>query len=174
MRTRRTYTRHTQRAARPWKYAALISIICTIIAAAGILVGYLRGQLLWGLVLMLPLVGYEAYRTAGDTTRWASWAMLILLIASIILVWFNINLDLGKILGTTTTMVAGQTVPLGDVKMVMPALMGVCALILLIRTRGRYTKFMALVIFIASVVLVYQINPSAVSSLIRQGLNRLR
>lgn len=166
-------TRHTQHAARPWKYAGLISVFVILIAAAGLIIGYLRGQIVWGIILMLPLVGYEVYRTAGETTRWASWAMLVLLIGSIVLIWFDINLDLSKILGTDSTIVAGQTVPLGDVKVVMPTLLGVCALILLIRTRGRYTRFLAGAIFIAAVVIVYQIDPIAVRSLIRQGLDRL-
>lgn len=166
-------TRTTQHGAKPWKYATLISIVVTVIAVIGLVLAFITGKVLWGIVLLLPTVAYEAYRTAGETTRWASWAMLILLVATVVLVVFGINYDLRALLGQQQTTVAGQVIPLGDVKMVMPALMGVCALILLIRTRGRYTKWLALVIFVAAVVIVYQIDPVAMRELLRQGLSRI-
>lgn len=100
--------------------------------------------------------------------------MLILLLGSIALVVFNINYDLRNLLGQQQRTEAGQTIPLGDVKMVMPALMGVFALILLIRTRGRFTKWLALVIFVAAVVIVYLIDPEAMRELLRQGLSRIK
>lgn len=166
-------THTTQHSAKPWKYATLISIVVTLIAVAGLILAFMTGKVLWGIVLLLPTVAYEAYRTGGETTRWASWAMLILLLGTVALVVFNINYDLRNLLGQQQTTVAGQTVPLGDVKMVMPALMGVCALILLIRTRGRFTRWLALVIFVAAVVIVYQIDPLAMQELLRQGLRQI-
>jgi hypothetical protein len=166
-------TRTTQRGAKPWKYATLISIVVTLIAVAGLVLAFLTGKVLWGVVLLLPTVAYEAYRTGGETTRWASWAMLILLLGTVALLVFNINYDLRNLLGQQQTTVAGQVVPLGDVKMVLPALMGVCALILLIRTRGRFTKWLALVIFVAAVVIVYLIDPVAMRELLQQGLSRI-
>jgi membrane-associated HD superfamily phosphohydrolase len=166
-------TRTTQHGAKPWKYATLISIVVTLIAVAGLVVSFLTGKVLWGIVLLLPTAAYEAYRTGGETTRWASWAMLILLVATVVLVVLGINYDLRNLLGQQKTTIAGQTIPLGDVKMVMPALMGVCALILLIRTRGRFTKWLALVIFVAAVAIVYLIDPIAMRELLRQGLSRI-
>lgn len=165
--------RNTPTRAKPWKFAGLISVLVTIVAAGGLLAAFLSGRVLWGVVLLLPLVGYEAYRTAGETTRWASWAMLILLIATIALLWLDIDINLAELLGTERTSVAGQAIELGSVQMVMPALMGACALILLSRTRGRFTRFLAVAIFIAAAIVVYLIDPAAVRSLIRAGLARL-
>lgn len=166
-------TQTTQHRVKPWKYATLISIVVTVVAVIGLALGFMTGKVLWGIVLLLPTVVYEAYRTAGESTRWASWVMLILLLATVILVVLGINFDLRSLLGQQQATVAGQVVPLGDVKMVLPALMGVCALILLIRTRGRFTKWLALVIFVAAVVIVYQIDPLAMRELLRQGLRQI-
>jgi hypothetical protein len=87
--------------------------------------------------------------------------------------WLDIDINLAELLGTERTTIAGQAIELGSVQMVMPALMGACALILLSRTRGKYTRFLAVAIFVASVIVVYMVDPVAVRSLIRTGLARL-
>jgi len=64
----------------------------------------------------------------------------MLLLAKVVLVVLEIHYDLRDLFGQEQTTVAGQVIPLGDVNMVMPALIRVCALILLIRTRGGFMR----------------------------------
>lgn len=160
--------------AKPWKNAAPICAVLTIVAAVGILLGFLTHNLLWPLLLLLPIVGYEVYRTAGETTRWASWAMAVLLVAALILILFGVSYDLSLLFGEEEMQVAGYPVPLGDVKVVMPALMGVCALILVVRTRGRYTRWLGGVIFVASLAIIYMMSPESIVPLIREAIGHIQ
>ncbi len=60
---------------------------------------------------------------------------------------------------------------MGDVKLVGPALAGVCALVLLARTRGRYTKWLAINIIVAMAALAYTIDSGVLKDLMGMGLN---
>ncbi len=152
--------------AKPWKYATLICTAITIVAGLGILVGLVTGNVLWPLILLFPAVAYQAYRTEGESTRWASWMLVVLLVTTVVLILWGVEYDLRQLLGQEEAYVAGRVVPLGDVKMVMPAVMSICAVILLVRTRGRYTRWLAVVIFVASLFIVYSIDPEAIGTLI--------
>jgi len=135
--------------------------------------GTVTGNVLWPLILLFPAVAYQAYRTEGESTRWASWVLVVLLIATLVLILWGVEYDLRQLLGQEEAYVAGHVVPLGDVKMVMPAVMGICALILLLRTRGRYTRWLAVVIFVASLFIVYSLDPEALGTLIEVALRRV-
>ena len=156
--------------AKPWRHATIICTVLTVIAAIGALLALITGNVLWAIVFLLPAAGYQAYRTEGESTRWASWVLLVLLVATVTVTAFRIDYDLVQLIGEEETRVAGHTVPLGDVKTVMPALVAVCALILLTRTRGRYTRWLAGVIFVSAVVIVFATSPESVGELIEAGL----
>jgi len=133
-------------------------------------VGIIKSNPLIAIIFLLPTVVYEVYRTEGKSTKWASWALLIVLIAEIIFVVFNVSFDLAAFLGTTQESVAGYNIPLGDIKVVGPGIMAVLALILFIRTRGRYTKWLAIIIFVTALAIVYSLDPSIFSQLLRFGV----
>ena len=156
--------------AKPTKYAAIICTIVSIIALIGIIVGLLKGIPLVIVFLLLPAVIYEVYRTEGESTRSSSIILLLVLIAEIILVLFNINFNLAEFLGTTEEYIGGYLVPLGEIKVVAPALMAVLSVILFVRTRGVYTRWLAVTIFITSFAIVYSINPDIFSELIKTAL----
>jgi len=118
---------------------------------------------------MAPSVAYEVYRTEGETTRWASWALAGVLVLEFILVVFHISIDAGAFLGSTTQEVAGYQIPLGDLRIVGPAVIAVCALILIVRTRGVYTRWLAVNIIVGALALTYVLDPSVFSELLRQG-----
>jgi hypothetical protein len=126
--------------AKPTKYATLICTVLTAIALIGIVLGIIFLKPIIIVACLLPSVVYEVYRTEGESTRWASWVLLIVIVLEIILIAANISLDLGKFLGASTKEVAGYTVPLGDIKIFGPAIMAILSIILFIRTRGKYTK----------------------------------
>ena len=156
--------------AKPTKNAAIICTIVSIIALLGIIIGLSKGIPLLIIFLLLPTVVYEVYRTEGESTRSSSIILLVVLIVEIILVLFNINFNLAEFLGTTEEYIGGYLVPLGEIKVVGPTLMSILSVILFVRTRGIYTRWLAVTIFITSLVIIYSVNPQIFSDLIKMAL----
>jgi hypothetical protein len=151
-------------------------LVCTILTVwmiVGILLGIVMHSVLLMTCFLLPVVGYEAYRTKGELTTFASWALLIVLILEIIFLAFGINYDLGKYLDLQNIYVAGQDVPLGDIKILGPTLMAVLSLILIFRTAGPYTKWLSVIIIITALIMVNMMNPLIFKELLRGGVQRL-
>jgi len=164
--------------AKPTKHAGTICTILGIIALAGIVLGLLRSSPLITILLLIPTAVYEVYRTEGESTRWASWVLLLVLIAEVFLVALGVRFDLARFLGEEERYVAGYEVPIGDITVVGPAVMAVLSLTLIARTRGRYTKWLAAIILVTSFAIVYAIDPTVFARWIRlaldQGLNLIR
>lgn len=156
--------------AKPTKNATIICTIVSIIALIGIIIGLSKGIPLLIIFLLLPTVVYEVYRTEGESTRSSSIILLVVLIVEIILVLFNINFNLAEFLGTTEEYIGGYLVPLGEIKVVGPTLMSILSVILFVRTRGIYTRWLAVTIFITSLVIIYSVNPQIFSDLIKMAL----
>lgn len=159
--------------AKPTRYATPICAALTVLAAIGILLGIGTGNAIWTIAMLLPTVGYEAYRTEGESTKWASFALLGVFVAELFLIIFKIDVDLVSFLGETEKTVGGYTVPLGDIKVVGAALMGVCSLILFTRTRGVYTRWLAAVIIVSSLAVIYVLAPEAFPDVLRSGLDQV-
>jgi hypothetical protein len=155
--------------ARPTKYAGIICAVLSVIALIGIIVGLLAQSPIVVVLAMAPSVAYEVYRTEGETTRWASWALAGVLVLEFVLIAFNISFDVGALLGASTQEVAGYQIPLGDLRIVGPAVIAVCALILISRTRGVYTRWLAVNIIVSALALTYVLEPSVFTELLRQG-----
>ncbi|MBA7473084.1 hypothetical protein ES707_08418 [subsurface metagenome] len=98
--------------------------------------------------------------------------MFIVLILEIVLIAANINFDLASFFGESEKVVAGYTVPLGDIKIVGPIVIAILSIILFVRTRGRYTKWLAAVIFITCFAIVYAINPEIFKNLLGLAVDR--
>ena len=156
--------------AKPYKHAALICIVVTILAAIGIIIGLLTLRPIITIIFLMPTVIYEVYRTEGKSTKWAAWVLLAVFIVEIILVATNISFNLTTFFGVTEKWVAGHRVPLGDIKVVGPTIMAVLSIILFIRTRGRYTRWLAVIIFITCFAIVYTLDPTVFSRLVRIGV----
>jgi len=145
--------------AKPTKHASKICLVLSVIALVGILAGLVwRMPMALLLVALAPSVAYEVYRTEGPSTRWASWALAIVLVLEALFLIFDVNLDVAELLGYSSRYVAGYDVPLGDIKIVGPAIMAVLALILMTRTRGRYTKWLAVNIIVTSFALIFVLD----------------
>ena len=158
--------------ARPTKYATLICFICTLLAALGILVGVLTRNAVYTIFALLPAVGYEAYRTEGVSTRFASWAILLVFLAELVLILFKIDIDLTKFLGSERY-VRGYYVPVGDIKVVGSALMVVLSVILFTRTAGVYTKWLSVIIAVTSLAIIYILSPQLLGDILRRGTDQL-
>jgi len=144
--------------AKPTKHASKICLALSAIAVVGILAGLATESPMVILLVLLPTVAYEVYRTEGPSTRWASWALAIVLVLEALFIMLNVSFDVASLLGYQSRYVAGYEVPLGDVKVVGPAIMAVLALILMTRTRGRYTKWLAVNIIVTSFALIYVLD----------------
>ena len=164
--------------AKPYKHAAPICIVMTILAGIGIIIGLITWRPLITIIFLLPTVIYEVYRTEGKSTKWAAWVLLAVLIAEIVFVATNISFNLATFLGTSEKLVGGYRVPLGDIKVVAPTVMAVLSIILFVRTRGRYTRWLAVVIIVTCLAIVYTLDPAIFGSLmqigVQKGLDRIQ
>lgn len=164
------YSRQEAALAKQYKHAGKICFVLTIIAALGIILGIVLRNPLITLSGLFPTVVYEVYRTEGKSTKWASWVLLAALVLECLFIAMNVRFDLASYFGLTGKYVAGYWVLFGDIKVVGPALMAVLSIILFVRTRGVYTKWLAVVIFMTCFALVYTLNPTAFNQLLHLGV----
>lgn len=137
-----------------------VCTLVTVIAIIGALMGLTTKNPLWMLFFLLPATVYEAIRTQeGASTKFSSILLLIILLLEILLVIFNVNFDLAGFLGTEEKYVVGYKLPLGDIKTFGPLLLAILSTVLIFRTRGRYTKWLSIVIALGSLAAIYLINP---------------
>ncbi len=156
--------------AKPYKYATPICLALTALAIIGAVLAFLLWNPLPLLILLLPTAVYEVYRTQGESTKWASWLLLLVVVGEVVLVIANVELDVAAFLGEEAAYVGGYEVPMGDLRVVAPAAMAVLAVILLIITRGVYTKWLAVIIFLAAFAVVYTMDASYFGRLLHVGV----
>jgi hypothetical protein len=160
--------------AKPTTNAVPICLGLTIVAAIGAIITILYAKPIVMVLFLLPTVIYELYRTQeGASTKWASWGMLIILILELILILTGRSYDIGQWLGASDTYVGGFTIPLGDIKVLAPAILAVLSLILAFRTAGIYTKWLAGIILVGSFVLIFTISPGEFKDFLRTGIQQL-
>lgn len=164
--------------AKPYQHATKICTILTFLAILGILWGIVAQNPLITMLFLFPTIIYEVYRTEGESTKLASWGLLIAFIAEAVFIITHFNFNLAEFLQTEQEIIANYTVPLGDIKVVFPIIISILAIILFKRTRGRYTKWLAIIIFISSFAIVYSLDPTIFTKLLRlgaqEGLNQIR
>lgn len=81
-----------------------------VIAIIGIILGFIFKQPFIPIVLLVPTVIYEADRTEGKSTKTASIILVVVLLAEIILVLFNIQFNVAEFLGFDRPLVDGYWV----------------------------------------------------------------
>jgi hypothetical protein len=150
--------------AKSTKYAALICVVLTIVAAAGIAAGIWKSNVYLVIAGMLPAVIYEIYRTEGVTTKAASIGMLAVLVALCVMIAMKISFNLAPFLAKWGISFAV------DAKLAGPVIIAVLAVILLRQTAGIYTKWLAIIIFVAAIALFYVLDPSIFSFLLKRGV----
>jgi hypothetical protein len=151
-----------------------VCTLVTIIAIVGSLVSITTKNPLWILFFLLPAVIYEVIRTQeGASTKFSSILLLAILILEILLIIFNINFDLATFFGSEEKYIAGYTLPLGDIKIFGPLLLTVLSTLLIFRTRGRYTKWLSIIIALGSLITIYLISPSFFQEALKLIINGL-
>ena len=158
--------------AKEYKHAAMICICLSIFAIIGIVIGVIKSNPLIVIVLLLPTVVYEVYRTEGFYTKLASFGLLGILVAEFYFIIAKVSFDIFRFLGRTGRLVGSWNVTLGDIKIVSPFIMAILAIILFKRTAGRYTKWLAVIIFATSIVIVYTINPEILQYLFKNSVDK--
>ncbi len=157
--------------AKPHQNATLICSILSVVAFLGILFGLIFSNPLIPIVLLIPTAIYEVYRTEGKSTKAASIGMLVLLILSLAFVIFGVNFDLADFLGRSSTYVRGYRVPFGDIQVISPTLMAVLSVVLMTNTRGKYTRWLAGIIFVTAFAIIYTVDPKVFEELIKLAVN---
>ncbi len=155
---------------KPTKYAGMICTILSILALTGIIIGLIKISPLIITIFLIPAVIYEVYRTEGQSTKSASIILLVVFALEIILLVFNINFDLAKYLNRSDAYIHSYNIPLGDIKVVAPAVMAVLSVILFLRTNGIYTKWLSVIIFITSFAIIYTVDPANFQILLQTAI----
>jgi len=156
--------------AKPYQYATPICLVLSFLAGLGIFWGLSISNPLLIILFLSPTVLYEVYRTEGASTKLASWGLLIVFVLEVLFVVGHVSFDLAGFLGAEQRYIAGHVVPLGDIKVVGPTIMAALSAVLFTRTRGRYTKWLAVIIFISSFAIVYALDPTIFARLLRFGI----
>lgn len=159
--------------AKPTKYAPHLCTLFMMIAFIGIVLGLIFQQPLITIILLIPTAIYEAYRTEGRSTKMASYVLLVVLVASIVLMVFDIEFNIAEFLGADRQLIGGYWVPLGDLRVVGPGIMAVLSVILYTRTRGVYTRWLAAIIFITSFAIIYLVDPAGFQEFLSFGLREI-
>lgn len=156
--------------AKPTKFAPHICIGLSILAGVGIIAGLILRNALIPMFLLLPTIIYEIYRTEGKSTKVSSILLLVVFLGELALIIFKISFNLAEYLGVTEKYIGGYNVPIGDIRLLGPTLMGILSVILFIRTYGVYTKWLAVIIFITSFAVVFILDPDIFQQLLKLGV----
>ncbi|MFA6255985.1 MAG: hypothetical protein WC606_02265 [Candidatus Absconditabacterales bacterium] len=159
--------------AKPTKNATLICVLLSILAIVGILLGRKVDSILITMFLLLPTVIYEIYRTEGKSTKYASWGLLVVFVAEIILIVCKVQYNLVQFFQADTKYIQGYEIPLGDIKIAGPILMAILSLLLIGKTRGKYTIWLSIIIIITSLFVIYILNPDSFSKFVHIAIDQL-
>jgi hypothetical protein len=163
--------------AKPTRYAPHICTGVTIVAVIGIILGLVYSSAIITVILLLPAAFYQAYRTEGKSTKASSILLVAVLILEIFLILFGANFNLAEYLGATQKSIGGYLVPLGDVKVVGPSIVGVLSIILFARTRGIYTRWLAVTILVTALAIIYILDQEVFHHMLKlavdEGMRRI-
>ena len=160
--------------AKPTTYAVPICLGLTLLALIGIALSVTQKNPVYAIVLLIPTVIYEIYRTEpGASTKVASWAMLGILILELIFLATGVSYNIANIFGSSDIYMGGLIVPLGDIKILAPAIIAVIALVLAIRTAGPFTKWLSIIILVTVFAVIYTIDSESFRNLFRSAVQQI-
>lgn len=161
-----------------YKNADEICIILSVLAAVGVFIGLINSSALIAIFALLPATIYEVYRTEGESTKLASWGMLGTMGGELLLILFNIDVNIAKFLQQSSGAVGGYIIPFGSLQVLAPTLLAILSIILMTRTRGKYTKWLAIINLVGAFAIVYILDPSIFNELlrlaVREGMRQIR
>jgi hypothetical protein len=152
--------------AKPVKHAGLTCLILTIVAAAGAAGGYFLALPVILVAALVPASIYELIRTEGASTRVASLLITVALAAEIIVLLAGIRVDLSSLL-RSLSLDSALPAALLNLPGILAVVAAILAVVLFTRTRGVYTKWLSVVVFVGSLVQLYLLAPAEVAALLR-------
>ena len=113
---------------------------------------------------IIPAIIYEIYRTEGVFTKIASWLALIVTIIALYVIHKNVMIDIIPFI--TKFISVPVTVKLVPAGLIAPVVLVILAVYLFRRTAGIYTRWLAVVILVTSIVLFYTLDPQLIKNLL--------
>ena len=151
------------------KSANTIAIIISVFTIATIVLGLWTKNPYWVIAGIVPAAVYEAWRTEGYYTKGASIAIVALVLLEILAILGIIKFNLAQYFNASDMYFGGYILPLGDIASIFPIVAVILSILLVRRTYGPYTKWLAILLIASSVVLLYIVNRSVLPDLIRSG-----
>lgn len=145
----------------------IICVILTIVTLGTILLGLYFKNPYYIILGIFPAAIYEAIRTEGYYTKIASAGIAILVTLEILALRNVIHYNLATFFGQEQIYFSGYFLPLGDLIFVFPLIAIFLSLILAWRTYGQYTKWLAILLLLSSISLLYLINKESLFDLLR-------
>ncbi len=145
-------------------------IIITLVAAVFIITGFFIKNPVIMIIGLIPAAFYEAYRTWGISTKIASVLLFLILVFELIILVFNINIDLAKIFGISKKYIAGYGEILIDIKVLLPLIIIFLSVILVARTIGIYTKWLSIILVTGCFSIIYILHPLQFNKLLNFGI----
>jgi len=156
--------------AKEYENATLICIILTLVAAAGIGIAIWKNLPIAIAAALVPAVIYEVYRTEGMYTKLASVGLLGLLVLEIVLILNRGNAVIAQYVKKAGAAVKNTGLPAGalpDASVIIPAVMVLLSFMLIRRTGGKYTMWLAGIILVSSLALIYSLDPAIIDSILK-------
>lgn len=143
------------------KAAVVVCYIISAVTIITILVGLFLKNPYWVIAGIIPAAFYEAWRTEGFYTKAASAIIAILVVLEVFALMGSIKFNLSQLFGGQYAYVAGQVIPLGDIRYVFPIISTILSFSLVYRTYGKYTKWLSILLIASSLVLLFLVNKGA-------------
>ena len=159
--------------AKSTEHAGTICLVLTLVAAAGALFGFLFKLPLLAVIGVLPAAGYELYRTEGPSTRLASLLAVAAVVALIFVFVTGFQYDVEGLLRSLPFRITVPAV-LFSLPVALSVVLGILAAVLFLRTRGKYTRWLAVVIFASALIEIYLLIPDQVMQWIPAGARSLK
>ncbi len=156
--------------AKAYKHANKICLALSVLAGLGAIIGLVQSSVLVVIFTLLPATIYEAYRTEGKSTKAASWGMLGVLVGELLLIVLGIDINIAEFLQQSQGFVGGFLIPFGGLQVLAPTLLGILSVILIQNTRGKYTIWLAIVNLVGALAIVYILDPTIFTDLLRIGV----
>ncbi|MGB4269995.1 MAG: hypothetical protein WBK20_12565 [Spirochaetota bacterium] len=150
--------------AKEYRHAPVICGIITLVAVAGIIAGIWKTMPIIVAFSIIPAIIYEIYRTEGVFTKIASWLALIVTIIALYVIHKNVMIDIIPFI--TKFISVPLTVKLVPAGLIAPVVLVILAVYLFRRTAGIYTRWLAVVILVTSIVLFYTLDPQLIKNLL--------
>lgn len=144
------------------KRPTLISLLMTVAVVAGLIFAVVYERPVILVACALPASLYEVVRTEGFYTRLFSGTIALLLLAQLIAIFAGWDYDLAK----QTVVVLG--IAISKVQILLPFVVAVLSVALVKRTWGKYTTWLAIVLVVASVGIIYVQNKAAVINIAKK------